>query len=716
MIALPKPSIARWTADFSFVRLTAGLLALAAAPVVARAQDTLTYARALATWIALPATPGYEDQATSRIVSATRGFTRDAQGNLVRRLGSGSPRRVLACAIDEVGYAVSEITDDGYLRVHAAGNGRNHALWDQFHEGQRIYVVGHAGDVTRYVPGVFAVRSTHLWRRRPTDEAPVTADSLWVDIGARSRAEVARLGVQLLDPVHREWPTWTFADQVSGPAAGNRAACAAIVAASQSAPPKTGETIFVVSVQGRFNFTGLSAVLARLGTVDSLIVINDAIARTGTMLAGPRVSPWSALSRVQVTTSLAAAPRTRWTGTLVETISESDLRDLFATVARLAGVGGMPAPIRLARHWAPPPTSVLHDSLSRYADVLSRLADVYSVSGHEAPMRDAVKEALPAWARDSVVTDTAGNLVLAMGPDRDTIAFVAHMDEIGFEVSRIAHDGTVSLRTRGGFYNSLWEGQTALLHRNDDHIPSRDARSCGAAREGPLRGVFVPRDSATRKQPTQLTAWFGLDSAALVAAGVGVGSSVTSYKCSARLATTRFTARSIDDRAGSTALILALESIERTKRARRVIFAWSVREETGLEGARALADELGTNVSRVYAIDTFVSSDSPLESSRFANAKLGDGAVSRALDNSSVTPADDVDRLTRLARTARIPLQVGTTNGGNDGSALAHYGAIDVAIGWPSRYSHSPVELLDLRDVRSLARVIAAIAMTGVAR
>jgi putative aminopeptidase FrvX len=126
-----------------------------------------------------------------------------------------------------------------------------------------------------------------------------------------------------------------------------------------------------------------------------------------------------------------------------------------------------------------------------------------------------------------------------------------------------------------------------------------------------------------------------------------------------------------------------------------------------------LAQELGPSVQRVYAIDTFVSSDSPLESSSFANAKLGDGAVSRALDNSSVTPADEVERLTRLARVNRIPLQVGTTNGGNDGSELAHYGAIDAALGWPSRYSHSPVELLDLRDVHSLSRMIAALAMAS---
>lgn len=702
MIALPKTSIARSIGSV----LTFAAVALPRAG----AQDTVNLARAVATWIAVPATPGFEDQATSRIVSATRGFSRDAQGNLVRRAGSGTPRRVLACGIDEVGYAVSEITEEGYLRVHPSGNGRRNLLWDQFHEGQRAYVIGHSGDVARYIPGVFAVRSTHLARGRRPDEAPTSADSLWVDVGARSRADVARLGIRLLDPVHREWPTWTFADYVAGPAAGNRASCAAVVAASQGPAPQSGETIFVVSTQSRFNFAGLSAVLARLGAIDTLVVFDDALARAGTMLAGPRTNPWGALSRVQVTTSLAVAPHVRFPGTLVEGVSESDLHELFTTVARLAGVAGTPAPIRLARVWAPPPPAVLHDSLSRYADLLGELTDVYSVSGHEDPMRDAVRAALPAWARDSVQADSAGNLVLSLGPDRDTVVFVAHMDEIGFEVDRVARDGTVSLRARGGFYPSLWEGQTALLHLDGEKIPSRDARSCGAAREGPIRGIFVPRDTTSRKQPAQLSAWFGLDSAALVAAGVTRGASVTSYKCSARLATTRFSARAIDDRAGDAAMIIALESIDRTKLDHKVIFAWSVREEIGLEGAKALAEEMGTSVQHVYAIDTFVSSDSPLESGRFAAAPIGDGAVARALDNSSVTPADDVDRITRIARLNRIPLQVGTTNGGNDGSQLVRYGAIDDPIGWPSRYSHSPVELLDLRDIRSLARMIAALA------
>ena len=75
-----------------------------------------------------------------RILSVADGWTRDASGNLMRVVGDGSPRRVVACGLDESGYAVSQLTDDGYLRLHANGNGKHVALWDQFHEGQRVIV------------------------------------------------------------------------------------------------------------------------------------------------------------------------------------------------------------------------------------------------------------------------------------------------------------------------------------------------------------------------------------------------------------------------------------------------------------------------------------------------------------------------------------------------------------------------------------------------
>ena len=116
----------------------------------------------------------------------------------------------------------------------------------------------------------------------------------------------------------------------------------------------------------------------------------------------------------------------------------------------------------------------------------------------------------------------------------------------------------------------------------------------------------------------------------------------------------------------------------------------------------------GSSVHRVHAVDTFVSADSPLESRRFGYGPIGGGALVRALDNSSVTPPDEIDRVLRIARSASIPLQAGVTNGGNDGSEFARYGALDVALAWPLRYSHSPAEVIDLRDLRSLSRIVAA--------
>jgi putative aminopeptidase FrvX len=633
-------------------------------------------------------------------------------------VGTGSPRRVVACGIDETGYVVSEITEDGYLRVHMAGNGRHPPLWDQYHEGQRVIVVAidRAGILrTRHIPGVFAVRSNHLWRRRKAIDTPTSIEDLWVDIGARSRTEAERMGVDVLDLVVREWPEWTYGDYVSGPAAGNRAGCEAVAAAAGSMASRSkGETDYIISTQKGFNWAGLTSAIARLGHVDDLTIVDQDVAGPGPSVVHPVRAPWTPMSSgaLDISRTSAIGLPARFSGTLTESIREDDIQRLQVAVARLSGiVGSAPAAVPVARGWKVAPTVLQRDSLSRYADMLAKLTDIYAPSGFEQPMRDAVMPMLPAWARDSAVVDSAGNIVLAMGPDRDTSVFVAHMDEISFHVTSIARDGMVTLQPRGSFFPFLWEGQTAVLHRDDDKIPPRDGKlGCGAYRDGPLRGVFVPRDSATQREPSTITAWFGRDASDLASEGVKVGSPVTSFKCSARMGDMRITARSIDDRAGVTALVLALDDIDRAKLDHKVIFVWSVREEGGLEGAKSVAATLGPSVHRVHAVDTFVSSDSPMESRRFAYAPLGAGAVVRALDNSSAAPPEEIERTQRIARAAGIPLQVGTTNGGNDGSEFARWGGVDVAIAWPLRYSHSPAEVMDLRDLRSLTRLVAALA------
>ncbi len=335
-------------------------------------------------------------------------------------------------------------------------------------------------------------------------------------------------------------------------------------------------------------------------------------------------------------------------------------------------------------------------ALVREADsVLGALVETHGPSGMEGPVRDAIRAALPAWARPEV--DSAGNLVLTVGRGDPVVVFVAHMDEVGFVVRAVAADGTLEVAPLGGLFPSLWEGRPALVHTGSGSVP----------------GVFLPRppDAPEAVPPPPLRVDLGTGSpAGTDSLGVRPGHTVTSPKEYTRLAGLRVTGRSFDDRVGATAQILAVRRLDPARLRHTVVFIWSTGEEIGLEGARAAARELGLRPARVHAVDTFVSADSPLEPQGFAVARLGRGAVARALDDSSVTPPALLDTLVGLARARRVPLQVGTTNGGNDGSVFEEYGVSNVPLGWPLRYSHSPVEVADLRDVAALAELVRLVA------
>lgn len=343
------------------------------------------------------------------------------------------------------------------------------------------------------------------------------------------------------------------------------------------------------------------------------------------------------------------------------------------------------------------PAPAQSDRAAEAERILRVLVEVYGPSGMEGPVRDAVQRFLPAWARAE--TDTAGNLWVRVGEGGAPVVFVAHLDEIGFRIDAIDADGSLELARLGGFFPSLFEGQPALVH---------------TGRGASVPAVFRPRTASegpARRTPGAIVGDVGTPSrAATEALGVRTGHTMTMPKRYVRLAGTRSTGRSFDDRIGSTALLLALTSLDRSRLEHEVIFLWSVREETGLEGAAVAARTLGLRPRRVHAVDTFVSADSPLEVQTFGVAPLGGGAVVRAIDNSAVAPAPLVDSLVALARARSIPLQVGATNGGNDGSAFAPWGVPDVPIAWPLRYSHSPAEVADLRDVVALADLVRAIA------
>lgn len=658
--------------------------------------------RSLRSWLAFDAPPGDETRLTSAVIVADGRWHRDQAGNLVTSTGSGHPRRLIACGLDRPGFVVSGISDQGYLRLRRVGSSATHPLFDQFHEAQQIRVLTRDGAV----PGVVAVDNAHFAQEHRGDTLVVNVDQLWVDIGARSRREVEKLGVSLMDPVARDMPPWEYTRFVAGPDISGRAGCAAVAMVARAAagdPRHSGETVFLLSAQASFGWRGLEAAVARLGKFDAVTLVASAPlgASASTPISRTRMARRSdgvpdagvdSLDRVSI--------RARFAGSFVETVDARDLDSLGSAVASAAGVRMDSAPWLLLAAPRMVPTHQ-KDSLSYISAMLAHLVEQPGVGNREAPIRRAVREELPDWARRIAVQDSAGNLIVSIGPDRDTSVFLAHMDEVGYIVRSIEPDGMVTLTSQGGLNSAAWEGQPAIVFRT---MRGPDAVSPH------LNGVFVPRDHANLRRPDSLKAWFGLDAAQLDSVGVRPGDAVTAYKHGERIGESRFTGRALDDRAGVTALLLALRDIDPSRLQHKVIFVWSVEEEIGLNGATALARRIGASVHHAYAIDTFVSSDTPLESDVFAYAPLGNGPVLRASDDGIIMLVAERERIDSVARANQIPLQIGTTRGSTDARPFVARGAIGAQLGWPGRYSHSPAEVLDLNDLKHLARLVHVLA------
>ena len=74
--------------------------------------------------------------------------------------------------------------------------------------------------------------------------------------------------------------------------------------------------------------------------------------------------------------------------------------------------------VRNKRHEPERATIASRILLSGTAELLKSLADVPSVFGHEWEVRDAITNALPAWAQSRARTDNEGNLILEDRPNR----------------------------------------------------------------------------------------------------------------------------------------------------------------------------------------------------------------------------------------------------------------------------------------------------------
>ncbi|MEN8375113.1 MAG: M42 family metallopeptidase [Gemmatimonadota bacterium] len=114
----------------------------------------------------------------------------DVSGNSLATLkGDGAPRVMLAGHIDEIGFMVTHIDEDGFLYFNGIGG------WDpQVAVAQRVVLLTRAGEVR----GVVGRKPIHLIKEDERKQAAKLTE-LWIDIGASNSDEVAERGVRVGD-------------------------------------------------------------------------------------------------------------------------------------------------------------------------------------------------------------------------------------------------------------------------------------------------------------------------------------------------------------------------------------------------------------------------------------------------------------------------------------------------------------------------------------
>src|SRR5436305_879500 len=157
------------------------LVSLAIAPVLHGA----TLGEEVDAFLNVVAVSGREQPAADFIAGRLAGLpvTRDSLGDVVLIVGSGEPRRLVACALGEPGFIVSAIQEDGYLRVVPDAGGPLGALWTQAFEGQTVVI----GRAQGWRAGAVALPSVHLAQgTRAPREQPFSTEDLYIDAGAEN--------------------------------------------------------------------------------------------------------------------------------------------------------------------------------------------------------------------------------------------------------------------------------------------------------------------------------------------------------------------------------------------------------------------------------------------------------------------------------------------------------------------------------------------------
>ncbi len=236
------------------------LVLLAAVPMLAQTRsatqppsndETIQLLRALSD---SPGPSGFEEPVRKIMVERMRPLAEkisyDGLGSVIAVQGTSGPRIMVDAHMDELGGVIRRVTNDGYLTMQMLGGWLDQALVDQ-----RWTIIGSKGPV-RAITGI---RDIHIV---PAEERTrvYPRESIFLDVGAKSAAEVAQMGLAPGDPVAPDAPfaVMNGTQNYLGKAWDDRVGCAVVIEAMRklSKAPHPNQIFWVATVQEEIGLRG----------------------------------------------------------------------------------------------------------------------------------------------------------------------------------------------------------------------------------------------------------------------------------------------------------------------------------------------------------------------------------------------------------------------------------------------------------------------------
>ncbi|MCX6011693.1 MAG: M42 family metallopeptidase [Chloroflexi bacterium] len=341
------------------------------------------------------------------------------------------------------------------------------------------------------------------------------------------------------------------------------------------------------------------------------------------------------------------------------------------------------------------------EDIKKIKSLLEKLSNAHGISGYEGGVREVIKKEVESCV-DELKIDNFGNLIAIKKGKSPSVMIAAHMDEIGLMVKYIDDEGFIRFAKVGGWFDQTLVNQRVLLHTKKGTVtgvigskPVHVMKSEDKKKAIEAKDMFIDVGASSRDEATAM--------------GVEPGVTASLDQKLAELANDRVTGKAFDDRAGGAVLITALQRIVGMKLT-SVMGVFTVQEEVGLKGARTSAFGLNPDVG--IAIDTCIPGDHPGIKKTDSAVEIGKGPSITVMDAGGrgvITHPRVLEWLCETAKAKGIPYQMDVTESGTtDASAisLTREGIPSGVISVATRYIHTPVEVLSLKDLAQTADLV----------